>query len=146
MGTASRGLVQPPETRPASEPAQADPLTPPAQGSAEERPALHVAEPPVRTSVSSRTDKRSVAKPPVSLQVAQRCTTCAPAPAGARCGLDTCLACSEPIKEVENEMIKKQLQLGRPVIYRSSGSSLYPRNWPNDASIDQHSVAQPVHL
>ena len=26
------------------------------------------------------------------------------------------------------------------------GSSLYPRNWPNDASIDQHSVAQPVQL
>ena len=49
------------------------------------------------------------------------------------------------LREVRNEMIKKQLQLGRPVIYRSSGSSLYPRVWPNDASIDQHSVAEPVH-
>ena len=29
-------------------------------------------------------------------------------------------------------MIKKQLQLGRPVIYRSSGWSLHPRVWPND--------------
>ena len=36
--------------------------SPPAQGSAEERPTLHVA------------------KPPVSLQVVQRCTTCPPAP------------------------------------------------------------------
>ena len=50
------------------------------------------------------------------------------------------------LREERNEIIKKQLQLGRPVIYRSSGSSLYPRNWPNDASIDQHSVAEPVHL
>ena len=55
--------------RGATLPAQADPLTPPAQGSAEERGALHVAEPPVSTSVSSRTDKRSVAKPPVSTSV-----------------------------------------------------------------------------
>ena len=38
----------------------ADPLTPPAQGSAEK---------PGARSVSSRSDKRSVAKPPVSLQV-----------------------------------------------------------------------------
>ena len=36
------------------------------------------------------------------------------------------------LREVRNEMIKKQLQLGRPVIYRSSGWSLYPRVWPND--------------
>ena len=50
------------------------------------------------------------------------------------------------LREERNEMIKNQLLLGRPVIYRSSGSSLYPRNWPNDASIEQHSVAQPVHL
>ena len=38
----------------------ADPLTPPAQGSAEK---------PGARSVSSRSDKRSVAKPPVSVQV-----------------------------------------------------------------------------
>ena len=31
-----------------------------------------------------------------------------------------------------NEMIKEQLQLGKPVIYRSSGWSLYPRVWSND--------------
>ena len=29
-------------------------------------------------------------------------------------------------------MIKNQLLLGRPVIYRSSGWSLWPRVWPND--------------
>ena len=29
-------------------------------------------------------------------------------------------------------MIKEQLQLGKPVIYRSSGWSLYPRVWSND--------------
>ena len=29
-------------------------------------------------------------------------------------------------------MIKAQLQLGKPVIYRSSGWSLHPRVWPND--------------
>ena len=43
--------------------------SPPAQGSAEERPALHVA------------------KPPVSLQVVQRCTTCPPAPASRKARL-----------------------------------------------------------
>ena len=36
------------------------------------------------------------------------------------------------LREVRNEMIKAQLQLGKPVIYRSSGWSLYPRVWPND--------------
>ena len=36
------------------------------------------------------------------------------------------------LRGVRNEMIKKQLQLARPVIYRSSGSSLYPRVWSND--------------
>ena len=36
------------------------------------------------------------------------------------------------LREVRNEMIKEQLQLGKPVIYRSSGWSLYPRVWPND--------------
>ena len=36
------------------------------------------------------------------------------------------------LREQRNELIKKQLQLGKPVIYRSSGWSLYPRVWPND--------------
>ena len=36
------------------------------------------------------------------------------------------------MRAVRNEMIKEQLQLGKPVIYRSSGWSLYPRVWPND--------------
>ena len=36
------------------------------------------------------------------------------------------------LREVRDEMIKEQLQLGKPVIYRSSGWSLYPRVWPND--------------
>ena len=35
-------------------------------------------------------------------------------------------------REVSNEVIKEQLQLGMPVIYRSLGWSLYPRIWPND--------------
>ena len=36
------------------------------------------------------------------------------------------------LRDERNEVIKKQLQLGRPVIYRSSGWSLWPRVWPND--------------
>ena len=36
------------------------------------------------------------------------------------------------LRTVRNEMIKAQLQLGKPVIYRSSGWSLHPRVWPND--------------
>ena len=36
------------------------------------------------------------------------------------------------LRQFRNEMIKEQLQLGKPVIYRSSGWSLYPRVWPND--------------
>ncbi len=36
------------------------------------------------------------------------------------------------LREQRNEMIKEQLQLGKPVIYRSSGWSLYPRVWAND--------------
>ena len=36
------------------------------------------------------------------------------------------------LREVRNEMLKEQLQLGRPVIYRSSGWSLHPRVWSND--------------
>ena len=36
------------------------------------------------------------------------------------------------LRDERNEIIKKQLQLGRPVIYRSSGWSLWPRVWPND--------------
>ena len=31
------------------------------------------------------------------------------------------------MRDERNEIIKKQLQLGRPVIYRSSGWSLWPR-------------------
>ena len=36
------------------------------------------------------------------------------------------------MRAVRNVMIKEQLQLGKPVIYRSSGWSLYPRVWSND--------------
>ena len=36
------------------------------------------------------------------------------------------------LRELRNEMIKEQLQLGRPVIYRSSGWSLHPRVSSND--------------
>ena len=36
------------------------------------------------------------------------------------------------LREVRNQMIKEQLLLGKPVIYRSSGWSLYPRVWSND--------------
>ena len=36
------------------------------------------------------------------------------------------------LREVRNGMMKVQLQLGKPVICRSSGWSLYPRVWPND--------------
>ena len=36
------------------------------------------------------------------------------------------------LRAVRNGMIKEQLQLGKPVIYRSSGWSLYPRVWAND--------------
>ena len=36
------------------------------------------------------------------------------------------------LRAVRNEMIKEQLQLGKPVIYRSSGWSLCPRVWSND--------------
>ena len=36
------------------------------------------------------------------------------------------------LRAQRNEMIKEQLQLGKPVIYRSSGWSLYPRVWSND--------------
>ena len=36
------------------------------------------------------------------------------------------------LREERNVLIKEQLQLGKPVIYRSSGWSLYPRVWSND--------------
>ena len=36
------------------------------------------------------------------------------------------------LREVRNQMLKEQLQKGKPVIYRSSGWSLWPRVWPND--------------
>ena len=36
------------------------------------------------------------------------------------------------LREERNVLIKEQLQLGKPVIYRSSGWSLYPRLWSND--------------
>ena len=36
------------------------------------------------------------------------------------------------LRAVRNEMIKEQLQLGKPVLYRSSGWSLYPRVWSNN--------------
>ena len=36
------------------------------------------------------------------------------------------------LREVRNEMIKNELLLGRPVIYRSSGWSLWPKVWSND--------------
>ena len=41
-------------------------------------------------------------------------------------------ATEQRLRAVRNEMIKEQLQLGKPVIFRSSGWSLYPRVWPND--------------
>ena len=40
--------------------------------------------------------------------------------------------CELRLRALRNEMLKEQLQLGKPVIYRSSGWSLYPRVWPND--------------
>ena len=40
----------------------------------------------------------------------------------------------------------RQQELDVEAVAAREGSSLYPRNWLNDTSIDQHSVAQPVHL
>ena len=74
---------------------------------------------------SSRTSKRSVAKPPVSLQVGFY-----------NIGwTDTQLSGQNHemhLRTVRNQMIKEELQLGKPVIYRSSDWSLYPRVWSND--------------
>ena len=36
------------------------------------------------------------------------------------------------LREERNVLIKEQLQLGKPVVYRSSGWPLYPRVWSND--------------
>ena len=36
------------------------------------------------------------------------------------------------LRKVRNELLKENLQAGKPVIYRSSGWSLWPRVWPND--------------
>ena len=36
------------------------------------------------------------------------------------------------MRKVRNELLKENLQAGKPVIYRSSGWSLWPRVWPND--------------
>ena len=50
------------------------------------------------------------------------------------------------LREQRNTMIKAQLQLGRPVIYRSSGWSLYPRVWANDlCTYDPVTTADEVH-
>ena len=50
------------------------------------------------------------------------------------------------LRAQRNEMIKEQLQLGKPVIYRSSGWSLYPRVWSNDlCSYDPVTSADEVH-
>ena len=50
------------------------------------------------------------------------------------------------LRAVRNEMIKEQLQLGKPVMYRSSGWSLYPRVWANDlCSYEPVTSADEVH-
>ena len=50
------------------------------------------------------------------------------------------------LRAERNEMIKEQLQLGKPVIYRSSGRSLYPRVWSNDMCFyDPVTSADEVH-
>ena len=36
------------------------------------------------------------------------------------------------LRQERNVLLKEQLQRGKPVIYRSSGWSLYPRVWAND--------------
>ena len=36
------------------------------------------------------------------------------------------------LRKLRNDMLKEQLLLGKPVVYRSSGWSLWPRVWPND--------------
>ena len=50
------------------------------------------------------------------------------------------------LRAVRNEMIKEQLQLGKPVMYRSSGWSLYPRVSANDlCSYEPVTSADEVH-
>ena len=50
------------------------------------------------------------------------------------------------LREERNEMLKEQLQLGKPVIYRSSGWSLYPRVRSNDrCSYEPVTSAHEVH-
>ena len=50
------------------------------------------------------------------------------------------------LRAERNEMIKEHLQRGKPVIYRSSGWSLYPRVWSNDlCSYDPVTSADEVH-
>ena len=51
--------------------------------------------------------------------------------------MDWTLCPEDPAKELRlrwerNVLIKEQLQLGKPVVYRSSGWSLWPRVWSND--------------
>ena len=51
--------------------------------------------------------------------------------------VDWTLCPEDPAKELRlrwerNVLIKEQLQLGNPVVYRSSGWSLWPRVWSND--------------
>ena len=51
--------------------------------------------------------------------------------------MDWTLCPEDPAKELRlreerNVLIKEQLQLGKPVVYRSSGWSLYPRIHSND--------------
>ena len=65
--------------------------------------------------------------------------------------VDWTLCPEDPAKElrlraVRNEMLKEQLQRGNPVIYRSSGWSLYPRVRSNDrCSYEPVTSAHEVH-
>ena len=50
------------------------------------------------------------------------------------------------VRAQRNEITKEQLQLGKPVIYRSSGWSLYPRVWSNElCNYDPVTSADEVH-